>query len=117
MRRLHKSKLTHAALSVLLLTILPVSSVRGASLKDDDARTLMYTLSDLSSQTNEAVQTVLTANDTRFVAVFLELIRANQIGLVRGVDSKVYIDTLEKLSGKMFGNDWPAWVEWTVRPD
>ncbi len=112
MRHLHKSKSTYAALAVLLLTILPASSVRGASLKDDDARTLMYTLSDLSSQTHEAVQTVLTANDTRFVAVFLELIRANQIGLVRGVDSKVYIDTLEKLSGKMFGNDWPAWVEW-----
>lgn len=109
---IHNSKLTYTALAVLLLTVGLSSSLLGASLRDEDARTLMYTLSDASSQTPEVVKKILAANDARFVAVFLELMRAHEIGLVRGVDSKVYMDTLEKLSGKTFGNDWPAWVEW-----
>jgi hypothetical protein len=80
---------------------------------DAEATNLMYALSEgAAPEFKEAVDTILTVNDTRFTAVFLELFRANQLGLVQGVNYQTPIDALEALSGESFGNDWPAWVEW-----
>ena len=59
-----------------------------------------------------ALQRILAAQDERFVAVLIELIRADQIGLMRNVNYSALINTLEKLSGQPLGDDWPAWVEW-----
>jgi hypothetical protein len=73
----------------------------------------MYKLS--SSQQHdaqEAVDVILAAEDSRFIPVFIELMRANQIGILRGAGYQTHIRALEFLSGKKFGDDWPAWVEW-----
>ena len=47
----------------------------------------MYLFSlDNEPDTHAAVDTILAANDTRFIAVFIELLRAYQIGLLRGAE-------------------------------
>jgi hypothetical protein len=66
----------------------------------------------LDHLTQEAVDAILEANDTRFIAVFIELMRAHQIGLVRSVSYQTIIEILESLSGQVFDDDWHAWVEW-----
>lgn len=60
----------------------------------------------------EATEAILAANDTRFIAVFIEILRANQLGLLPNTTALAYIDALETLSGQNFGGDWAAWVEW-----
>jgi hypothetical protein len=55
---------------------------------------------------------VVARGDHRFVAVLIEALRANQIGVL---GSNAYNDTviaLERLSGQRFGADWIAWVSW-----
>lgn len=59
-----------------------------------------------------AVEAITAAGDTRFIAVFIELIRANQIGLLEGAGYRAHLEALESLSGQTFGDDWAAWVEW-----
>jgi hypothetical protein len=83
----------------------------GTSLPDEEATRLMYDLA-FGAQPGEAVEAVLASRDMRFIAVFIELIRANQIRLVQGAGYRAHIDALETLSGQSFGDDWPAWVEW-----
>ncbi|MGH2593549.1 MAG: DUF3179 domain-containing protein [Anaerolineae bacterium] len=74
---------------------------------------LMHTLSDEGpTQAQAAITKILASGDTRFVAVFIELMRAGQIGIVRGTGYSAYIAALETLSGQAFGDDWPAWIEW-----
>lgn len=85
---------------------------------DEEATRLMYQLSQNSQpKFQETVDTILAANDTRFIAVFIELLRANQIALLRNINYQTPIDALETLSGHSFGNDWPAWVEWYGETD
>ncbi len=80
---------------------------------DEDATRWMYALSDDSPQTTrDAARLILAAGDRRFVPVYIELLRALQIGLIQGGDSAGTIEALESLSGQSFGNDWPAWVAW-----
>ena len=89
-----------------------------SSLTDQEATVLMYQLSDgIGSENLEAVDLILANNDPRFIAVFLELIRANQIGLTVNTNFALAIDSLETLSGEKFGSDWPAWVEWYGKTD
>lgn len=78
---------------------------------DDEATQLMYSLVS-GSDYQQAIDTILSTQDTRFIAVFIELMRANQIGVVRGAGYNVHVEVLETLSGQSFGGDWPAWVEW-----
>lgn len=60
----------------------------------------------------EAIRQILEREDRRFIPVFIEILRAKVIGLVSGSSMNSTIDPLEILSGKKFGRDWPAWVEW-----
>ncbi len=69
-------------------------------------------LSDLQTVTARIVD----AGDTRFVAVYLELLRARQLGLVFG-DYRDYLAALESLSGQALGDNWPVWVEWYGQTD
>lgn len=95
-----------------------LSQEPGSALSDEDAVLLMYQLSSaIGSENIEAVDRILAANDTRFIAVFLELMRANQIGLSVSTNYALSIDSLESLSGQTFGDDWPAWVEWYGKGD
>jgi hypothetical protein len=74
----------------------------------------MNVLSDTgdAAQAQRALDTILAADDRRFVAVLIELMRANQIGIVRGAGYREHITALEQLSDQALGADWPAWVEW-----
>ena len=90
----------------------------GDSIRDEEATQLMYQLSlSAEPESQEAVRTILAANDTRFIAVFIELLRANQLALLRSTSYQPPIDALESLSGQTYGNDWPAWVEWYGKTD
>jgi hypothetical protein len=80
-------------------------------LPDDEATSLMYSLSS-DAESLKAVDTILAAKDPRFIPVFIELMRANQIGLVQGAGYLAHIEALEMLSSQSFGDDWPAWIEW-----
>jgi hypothetical protein len=91
---------------------LPVNAP-GAPLADDEARRMMEALAEGDrASALAAMERVLAARDTRFVAVFLELMRGSEIGIVRGAGYSAHVAALETLSGQSFGPDWPAWVEW-----
>ena len=78
-----------------------------------NAEMLMNTLSDGGSEEKRAaLEQILITRDERYIPVLIELMRAAQIGLVRGVDYNFMITTLESLSGQALGDDWPAWVTW-----
>jgi len=85
----------------------------GTTIPDEEATQLMYQLS-LSTEPKfqEAVEIILSAKDNRFIAVFIELLRANQLALLQSANFQTPINALETLSGETFGNDWPAWIEW-----
>jgi hypothetical protein len=88
-------------------------AVSGGPLSDEQIRAALFDLIDPISQKQEAArELVVAAGDTRFISVFIELIRAGQLGLVRGTSSQEQAAALEALSGQAFGGDWPAWVEW-----
>ena len=71
-------------------------------LPDEEANTLMYQLSqNAGSGSQEAVETIIAENDTRFIAVFIEILRANQIGLLRGTSYQTPINALETLRSSM----------------
>ena len=95
-----------------------LSKNAGSPLTDQDATSAMYKLTEgMGTENLEAVEKILENQDTRFIAVFLELIRANQIGLSVSTNFALAIDSLETLSGESFGSDWPAWVEWYGKTD
>ena len=81
-------------------------------ISDEEAQQLMDDLTGLDGQAfMEATNRILQVNDQRFNAVFIELLRAAQIGLVGVPQSQVAI-ALEMLSGQELGNNWFAWIEW-----
>ncbi|MBM4409363.1 MAG: DUF3179 domain-containing protein, partial [Chloroflexi bacterium] len=68
-----------------------------------------------------AIDRIVGARDQRFVAVFLELIRAGELGLLPGENGDEgvraervgrFAGAAELLTGQALGSDWPAWVEW-----
>jgi Protein of unknown function (DUF3179) len=63
----------------------------------------------------ETIERVVRRHDRRFVAPLIELLHAGQIGLARRRTHERVIAALERLSGRRFGSDWPAWVEWYER--
>lgn len=84
-----------------------------STIDNEEAEALMQTL--LTGQRNEAleaVERIVSAGDERFIAVFIELFRGRQIGLVRNINLDEYVQALETLSGQSFGPDWPTWIEW-----
>ncbi len=88
-------------------------TVVSAEFDSNEAQQLMYALLDNNSDTAEiALERVLSTRDERFISVLVELIRANQLGVVRGAGYAEHIAALEELSGQAFGSDWPAWIEW-----
>lgn len=107
------------------LTGAPLAGPGGAkaapgSSADADALRRMEALVSSPAEAQEALKTVVSSRDERFVAVLIEVLRASQLGVVESAPGAPLIGALEKLSGKHFGDDWPAWVEWygttTLRP-
>lgn len=87
--------------------------VEEQQLSDEEIRQMLNTLSG-SSTGNPfiVIDQVVASGDERFIPVFIELMRASQIGLVSEALYPPVIEALESLSGETFGADWPAWVEW-----
>ncbi|MBT3316084.1 MAG: DUF3179 domain-containing protein, partial [Anaerolineae bacterium] len=77
---------------------------------DEEATRLMYEL--VNSDSQQAVDTIVAAKDTRFIAVFIELLRINQMSFFKNTGYKAPLEALEALSGQPIGYDWFAWVEW-----
>ncbi len=91
----------------------PTTAPPSTPYSDATAIELMDTLSGSQLYIAKATaEQIAASGDTRFIAVFIELVRAVEIGLAGPALYDVYIDSLEKLSGQSFGSNWPAWVEW-----
>jgi len=90
-----------------------VLAIPAEVLSDDQAAQI---LSDLGGRDQEAgsraLAAVLEAQDTRFISVLLEILRATEIGMSLGIDYPTTVSALEELSGQSMGANWPAWVEW-----
>ncbi|MHC4104659.1 MAG: DUF3179 domain-containing (seleno)protein, partial [Planctomycetota bacterium] len=89
-----------------------IAAYDGPSTEEQAVR-IMYALSDGSTtEINKALELILARHDTRFVSVFIELIRAQQIGIVQKISYQTFIAALESLSGQSFGDNWHSWIEW-----
>jgi hypothetical protein len=89
------------------------TAVSAIFFSDEEAAQLMRVLAfEDTAEAEEALARVVAANDTRFIAVLIELMRARQIGIVRNLGFDAYIPAIETLSGQAFGNRWDEWVEW-----
>lgn len=69
-------------------------------------------LSRSPEESREALERVVRADDSRFVSVLLELMRASEIGVVAAPARPAIIAGLESVSGESFGGSWPDWIEW-----
>lgn len=79
---------------------------------DQEALTLMYDLIATDPQlVTTAVMRIVRAQDDRFNAVFIEMIRASQIGIVPA-PADMFVIAAEQLSGQEFGNNWAEWTNW-----
>lgn len=80
---------------------------------DDEARALMFNLTEGSrSESEAALGRILAANDQRFVSVLIELLRGRQVGLVTYPEIEEISASLETLSGESWGSNWGAWITW-----
>lgn len=83
------------------------------ALPDDQARELMDQLASRSrDESQTALDRILSAQDPRFIAVLIELMRAREIGILAFPEYGEIIAGLERLSGQSFGRSWPDWIEW-----
>lgn len=84
-----------------------------ATLPDEEAKKVLYALTgeDAAATTN-AFEKIRAARDTRFVAAFIELLRAGQLGLVPPQSAARAIAGLSELTGQTFADDWASWIEW-----
>ncbi len=64
-----------------------------------------------------AADRVVQAGDQRFIAVFVELIRASEIGIAAPQVRARAAEALGRLTGESFGTDWAAWVRWYATSD
>jgi len=76
---------------------------------DAEAINLMYQLSQIADpEFQAAFERIIDAHDERFIAVFIELFRANQLALLQSTNYQTPINALETLRGQSLGNNWPA---------
>lgn len=84
--------------------------------RDGPATDLMYAIAERGvTGVQSRVERLIRDDDERFIAVFIELLRAAQVGYgpsAGWTSTPKLVDALEALSGKSFGEDWDAWVEW-----
>ncbi|MCG8589317.1 MAG: DUF3179 domain-containing protein [Proteobacteria bacterium] len=76
-------------------------------------------LAELVSGTPETVARALAqlgaSGDRRFIAPLVELLRADEVGAVQGIDRSQLVSTLASLAGTDLGDDWPEWVRFVTR--
>jgi hypothetical protein len=112
------SKAVIAEPGTALIPPTPIPVLVGEKMLSDDAASKLMSdlVSSESGKVDEALQTIKESDDTRFIAVLLEMMRARQLGIVSGSHRGI-IEAMESLSGEEFGQDWPAWVEWYGKTD
>jgi hypothetical protein len=55
---------------------------------------------------------IVERGDKRFISVFIELLRAAEIGILNPQEIVIYAAALEQLSGQSFGSNWADWIRW-----
>ena len=63
-------------------------------------------------EADAAIAEILAANDERFVAPFIELLRMHELAWIARERREPNLNALRRLSGEDFGLDWDSWVEW-----
>lgn len=114
--RLHgRSWAAVAAVVLSAATLLPLAAgnAQGTSISDEESGTLLAAVEGSSQDAaRKAIERIVEAGDRRFAAVFIELIRASQIGIAAPSVAIHASEALERLSGESFGMNWGAWVRW-----
>jgi hypothetical protein len=89
-----------------------------SSITDQEARWLMNALAGpplpRRNSAEGAVNVITAAGDRRFIPVLLETLRGMQVGIVSPSGYDAVVDGLERLSGRSFGDDVFAWLEWSA---
>jgi hypothetical protein len=89
-----------------------------APIDDEEAAELLSALSDGSTKDAQAaIDRIMEVGDERFVAVLIELLRAEQVRIVDNLSVDDYVSALEGLTGQPFDILWIAWVEWYAAGD
>jgi hypothetical protein len=91
---------------------------RPPPIPDAELPALYAALTDGDTAAEEqAVAKIAAAEDQRFVAVLLELLRAGQMGIGGRAGYNQRLIALERLTGKALGGDWFGWAEWYASTD
>jgi hypothetical protein len=87
-------------------------------ISDAELPALYAALTDGDTAAEEAaIAKIEAAEDLRFVAVLLELLRAGQMGIGGRAGYNQRLIALERLTGKSLGGDWFGWAEWYAGTD
>jgi len=106
------------AAAIAAAIVLVRGPARAEPLSDEASRALLAALEGPSaSAAREAIDRILEAGDRRFVAVFVELLRAAESGVAAPGVRDDAARALEALTREPFGRDWPAWVRWYAASD
>ena len=90
------------------------ASAANAAAIDIDApeAALLDALVATPEEGDAAIAEILKANDERFVAPFIELLRMHELAWIPRARREPHLRALRTLSGEDFGPDWDAWVVW-----
>lgn len=104
-------------LRALLLLGLGLASACGGpsatGIPDAEVPALLAGLvSDEAARVDAAAERIESADDERFAAVLVELLRASQLGIAGRTGYNRRVVALERITGASLGGDWFAWSEW-----
>ncbi len=87
-------------------------------ISDEESRKLLAAIEgSRGSVAREAIERIVEAGDQRFVAVFVELMRASESGVAAPLVRDQAARALERLTHGSFATDWSAWVRWYSETD
>ncbi len=84
-----------------------------SSISDLSDFDMLYSLiGENKVDSNPVIDSLLSTGDERFIPVFIELLRASDIGIVNPAAGRYYVEVLQALSGQPGLESWADWVEW-----
>jgi Protein of unknown function (DUF3179) len=94
-----------------------VAVALGGCLGDDgdsaaEPRPLLDGLLGSPPAAQRALDRIFAADDERYVAPLIELVRAHELGIGGGVDPNSAFAALRRLTGETIAPDWADWVSW-----
>ena len=107
---------------LLLVACSPGQTAPGTAspIRDKEARQLMDQLAGSDGEiARTALERVIEARDSRYVSIFIELMRGRQVEII-DIPQELYtdyVDALQTLSGQDFSYPWGDWVEWYGKSD